>query len=74
MPGIEWKSTVIDNLLYMLAIFGVKDVLTDSCEVSNVWNELNTYSTNIAPLTCKSVKHLISPYNITPKSHIKVIQ
>ena len=27
---------------------------------------------NINPLTPKSDKHLISPYNITPKSHIKV--
>ena len=31
-------------------------------------------SASVNPLTPKSDKHLISPYNISPESHIKVMR
>ena len=30
--------------------------------------------THLSPLTPKSEQHLISPYNITPESHIKIMR
>ena len=34
----------------------------------------NNNSKDVDPLNLKSDKHLISPYNITPESHIKVMR
>ena len=44
----------------------------DSNTVTNLKQCKLYYSSSLNPLTPKSDSHLVSPYNITPKSHIKV--